>query len=333
MMDCGDRFWKRRGVTEGALGLGALCLLVVRELYGTWYIARGTSSTSFDDRHRLLLPHHPLKLLHVLLLIARAPYIQPVLRRHILLHRPPFQRGDHIAPFHPLHQALVVRVPEIRQRPPRRVGLLPRGVRHPVHRAFQQPVGPLDHAVAQIDDRAARLRPHVLPVLLGVVVPDGQHLQATQDVEEGRHAAEVGVRDQARAAVLAGLRVVFEDADLVAGEPVEGVQGRHGAGRQAEVPFQVREHEQFELVVVDEEGGEEVARLVDDGGGGQVRREADQVVLADAVEFAAVRRPVRVDFAEAYGFVAAGETGLISFALWVGSDRDGMVVEAGCRSC
>lgn len=99
-----------------------------------------------------------------------------------------------------------------------------------MHGAFQQPVAPLDHAVAEIDDRAARPRPYVPPVCLDVLTADRQHLQATQDVEEGRHAAEVGVGDQARAAVLPRLRVILEDANLVAGEPVEWVQGRQGTG-------------------------------------------------------------------------------------------------------
>lgn len=138
-----------------------------------------------------------------------------------------------------------MRVPKIRKTPARSRGLLPRRVGDAMHGGFEQAVRPFDHAVAEVDDRAAGLRAHVLPVLFGVGGTDGEDLQAAEDVEKGGYAAEVSVRDEAGAAVGGGLGVVFEDADLVAGELGERVEGGQSARGEAEMGFEVLEDEEF----------------------------------------------------------------------------------------
>ena len=56
---------------------------------------------------------------------------------------------------------------------------------------------------------------------------------------------QVGVRNQTYSAILLRLRVVFEDSDLVAREPVEGVEGDHSTGGEVELPFELLYDERF----------------------------------------------------------------------------------------
>lgn len=95
--------------------------------------------------------------------------------------------------------------------------------------------------------------------------------------------------DETCAAVLGRLRVVFEDAYLVAGELVKRMEGGHGARGEAQVGFQVLKHKQLEIVVVGQERFEEGPGGTDDVGGGELSGEAEKVVFADAVELAAIR--------------------------------------------
>lgn len=136
-----------------------------------------------------------------------------------------------------------------------------------MHCGLEEAVRPFDHAVTEIDDGAARLWLHVLPVFFLILSIDWEDLEAAKDVEEGGDTAKIGVRDEACAAVLGRLGVVFEDADLVAGELIKGMERGHRVWREAKVGFKVSKDKEFEVVVVGEEGFEEGAGVVDDFGG------------------------------------------------------------------
>ena len=52
---------------------------------------------------------------------------------------------------------------QVRETVPRDIGLRAGGVGDPMHVATQDPAGPFDEGVAEVDDGAVGLRPDVLP--------------------------------------------------------------------------------------------------------------------------------------------------------------------------
>jgi hypothetical protein len=68
-------------------------------------------------------------------------------------------------------------------------GLVAQRSNDTVHSAIQSVVDELDDGVVEVDNRASKLRLHVLPlVTVGV-----EHLQAAEPIERDSDAAEVGV--------------------------------------------------------------------------------------------------------------------------------------------
>ena len=91
------------GFKETILALKVLRQLLSRILWHMQNMEESASSTLLDDRYRLLLPNHPLKILHVFLLVTCAPDIQPIFSSQVLLHSALLQWRDNITALDHLH--------------------------------------------------------------------------------------------------------------------------------------------------------------------------------------------------------------------------------------
>ena len=187
----------------------------------------------------------------------RRPHPLPVLRADILLLLLPPLHGprDDPAALEPSHRHVRLGPDQVRDAVPRAGGLRARRRRDAVHVAPQHAAAPPDHGVAQVDERAAGLRPHVAPVAVAVLGARRQDLQAPEDVEEHRDGADVRVAEQAgpAAAAAGGLRGGFEEPERGAGGPVLRDQGGERVRGQGEMFVQVREQVADDAVRVLEE--------------------------------------------------------------------------------
>ena len=87
----------------------------------------------------------------------------PFLTRNIQIHLPILRRAGDLLALQPLHANLVAAPDQVGDAVPRDLGLRTRRVSNSVHVAAQDPTGPFDKGVAQVDNGAVGLGPDVFP--------------------------------------------------------------------------------------------------------------------------------------------------------------------------
>ena len=217
----------------------------------------------------------------------------PLLTQHIHVHLSILRRARDLVALQTLHANFVVAPDQVREAVPRNVGLRAGGVGDPVHVAAEDAAGPLDERVAEVDDGAVGLRPDVLPrSLVGGFAAGRQDLEPADGAAEEGDGADVGVLEQRGAAVGRGLGRVADRAQQRARRTLPTYQRRQGPALESQTGVENGQDLSDDAVSAGQERRDDRAVGFEDVGMRARRRVADEVVLDNRVEFAAVRRAI-----------------------------------------
>lgn len=199
-----------------------------------------------------------------------------------------------------------------------RLYLLARRKGHAVHVAPQNASGPLDHGVAEVDDRAPGDRLHVDPAaLVARIRTRSEQLQAAGDVEEDGQRPDARVAEQAGAPVVHWLRRVAQHAERGARRGAYRLRRGERAWSKTQLGVEVGADQLDDGVRLLHVGFDLSTASLDARWIRQRLGDARHIVLADIIEFNAVR-PAVFDFKIANVFVPE----LVSPEQEAGSSQD-----------